>query len=403
MSRPRMKAKSDALDGRIQAIAEVAAAWRKPRSPWMSRARRAVAARRVYSPSMVEACLRCVFEGYEPGALREWVCRDFPRGAFPKIHADALGSRVLILLPSTVFAAAWQAATAVWLAGLCPVLKPSRREPVFACLLAASVRAIAGRRLPIEAVSPAVRRPAAFRKIIAYGSDRTLAALEAGPKNRRVIAFGSRISAAFLGARAAIPGAARRAAWDAVLYDTQGCLSPQCFFVEDDRGGRRALRFAAALAEEMRQMDRRLPVKPVAEEAFEQESFWQRWQFRASQQRARIFSNRVVFHDEPLFEPGGLRRVVFVTSVSRAADLPRRLGAWAARLSTVAGADAGDMATLARLFRGRPDVRLCEIGRMHQPPPSWRNGGVNLLRELGRGAETGGPTDSFAAGNQRRK
>src|SRR5690606_6432247 len=54
------------------------------------------------------------------------------------------------------------------------------------------------------------------------------------------------------------PIVARRAAWDVMRYDQQGCYAPQVFYVQ--RGGQVGARaFAAYLAAELEDLQRRYP------------------------------------------------------------------------------------------------------------------------------------------------
>ncbi len=366
------------LEARIEAIARVAEAWRAPRSPWRRRAVREISQGGAWSAPMVEACLRSVFHGWDAAALREWVAHDLAPD-FPQARP---GSKALILLPSTVFAAAWQSAAAAWLAGARPVLKPSRREPIFAKILVESVRAVAGRCLPIQILS---RRPArfkAFAAVAAYGSDETLATLGAG---RFLTEFGTRISLGCV-ARDSLTHRqarelARRAAVDAMLYDTRGCLSPQAFFVETD-GAVSPETWAELLDAEMKKLERRWPRRKRTGEDLETENFWQQWRFRASQGRARIVGRHVILHREPLLEPADARRVVFVIPIRDFREIPHRCGPWFSRLSTLGVSSVEVQARLRRLL-GRGDAtRLGLLGEMHQPPPCWRNGGISLLRRF---------------------
>lgn len=368
-----------------EAIAHVAAIWLVPDSPWMRRAEQEIPRHTPYSPQMVRACLESTFLGYDTKSLWAWVKRDFRSSS-----SSSTKSKVLVLLPSTVFAVAWQVATAAWLAGVRVIFKPSRREPLFAKLLKKSVLSEAGSILPIETwnVGQRIRNFHQHDAIIIFGNDETIRRLETLPTiHHRLLSFGTKVSVAYVN-RKSLTGVflhalISRAAWDAVLYETQGCLSPQCFYVEE--GGKISPeRFAEKLAAAMEELDASLPPRITEEDRWAGESFWQRWRFRESQGRAHIFGRHVVFHRESHFEPCGLKRVVFVTSLRRASGLADHLGLWRERLSTIAVSDGMFSKGLSVSFGlGQMDgVRFCKIGQMHQPPPGWRNGGISLLREL---------------------
>jgi hypothetical protein len=349
----------------------------------MRRAANEIPRQALFSGAMVRACLASTFKGHDIAALRQWVRQDLA-GRTPL--GTTSDRKILILAPSTVFAATWQAATAVWLAGGCPVVKSSQREPCFARLLSESARAVCGSSLPMQVMPPSSRLPVGFRAVIAYGQDRTLALLKKTlPTSRRLIGFGSRFSVALCGRRLSVNAIARvihQVAWDATLYDTQGCLSPQVCYVEE--GGAMPLHvFARRLGEAMQRLDARLPSAVAARESMEEESFHQRWRFLAAEGRARLFSKHVILHSEGGFELAGPRRVVLVTSLRRIRDLPGQLGRERRRLSCIAtaGCHPRDMEGLRRNLEPA-GVRFCRTGEMHEPPPSWHNGGVNLLRRL---------------------
>lgn len=389
---------------RVRALARLADAWLAPRSPWMRRALREIPKSSPFSPPMVEACLRATFAGWTLAALARWAHDDLPprfrQRAVARCARGRRAGEVLLVLPSTVFAAAWQAAAAVWLAGFVPVFRPSRREPVFALLLEESARGAGGHDLPSRHLRPGspVRGGRKPHAVVAYGSDETVRRLKRESRPP-VFGFDTRFSVAFVGRTALLRNHAaettRHAAWDATLYDTLGCQSPSAFFVVT--GGATSPRaFACRLEREMARLERRLPRGHGGDEAWERESFDALWRFRASRGDAEIIGRHVVLAHRGIFEPPGLRRIVLVIPVRGVSEVPRRLGAWASRLSSLAVAKGADSAALPRAFRGLPALRLCDLGRMHEPPPSWRNGGESLLAGLTTASRWG--RNSFACG-----
>ncbi len=371
------------MSPRIQAIAHLAQTWLKPNSFWMRQAERMIPKHTPYSKEMVHACLTSVFQGYDHKTLHAWIQRDLPKA----LVVSPSESKALIVSPSTVFAAVWQAATACWLAGMRIVIRPSRREPIFSKLLMESAISETEGCLPVQMwrSEKKNRRPCDFQAVIVYGTDETISHLRLlSEKKSRFIGFGSKMSLAYISKRALHQdkkNLLNRAAWDAVLYDTQGCLSPQCFFIEEG-GSISPIQFARQLADAMENLDARLPRTPIEQEAWEEEGFWQHWQFLQSQGRARIFKQHVVFHQEPIFEPPGLRRVVFVAPIRRVADIKKYCHKWVSRLSAIGVSDHSSLIKLEQLFGRDSSIRFCEVGQMHQPPPDWHNGGVNLLSKL---------------------
>jgi len=333
---------------------------------------------------MAHACLRSTFDGYSVGALREWLRRDLPR---PRPQRP-VKARILIIPPSTVFAALWQAATAAWLAGARVVVRPSRRETVFPRLLTESVISIAPGLLPITLDEPAreLQNLDSFDAVVIYGRDATVAKLQALAR-KKVIGFGTRISLGWIGRNpwrhGTLHDLAERAAWDVAIYETQGCLSPSCFFVEEDRETS-ALFFARELERALERLEARLPRSIAARNEFEEDSFRQKWRFRQSQGLADIPGRHVVLRHDPRLEPAGVPRLSFVAGLCSQSRLMKACGKWWGRVSTIGVSDKKTLSGLRKRFRGHRSLRLCLIGRMHQPEPWWRNGGVNLLGEIAR-------------------
>lgn len=314
-----------------------------------------------------------MFQGYDRAVLD---------GFSNLLSSGGKAREIGIVLPSTVMAALWQAAVPVWLSGHVAVVKPSRREPFFAQLLWESSKPWRT-HLPMRLMSgshESVRKKlAACEAVIAYGSDGTLASFPLSG----VIRFGTRVSAACVEGRHLSPGhrvaMADSLAHDIVLYETQGCLSPQWVFV---RGSSRDVSsMADALSLAMTRLDRVFPRMNPRRDDLESESFWQKWEFRQSRGQARVFRRNTVLHAASTLESTGVRRAVQVVPISNMAEIPRRLGPWWKRLSTLAIAGT-EMLKLPEVFQTRSDVRICDVGWMHRPPPDWKNGGVDLFRIL---------------------
>jgi hypothetical protein len=363
----------DAPLNRIEAVARLAEAWLTPSSRWMQKACREIPKHSVFSKEMVRACLNTTFQEYHlEGLTRSFhqIIRDHSK----KTKRKSIPS-ILLIPPSTVFAATWQAAVPVWLTGARLIIKPSRREPTFPKILQESVRAVS----PELSLILKHRIPTNAAATIVYGSDATIQNL----KKRRlktVIGFDTRISDAVIGKKVTNPAKLiRSAALDSVLYESQGCLSPQCFYVEN--GGRlTADQFARKLSDAIGKLAQSIPSSPGQNKALDEESFWQHWQFRSSQGSARIYGRHVILNRVHSFEPTGLARVVFVVPISNISEIPQHCGAWTRRISTVAISDSSATPKLKRVL-GK-EVRFCAVGMMHQPEPGWRNGGVDLLGKL---------------------
>lgn len=365
------------VERRITAIAAVAHAWLHPDSLWMKRAVETLPRHTPYSARMVGTCLEATFDGYSEDALRAWARKDLPR------RASLRARRVLIIQPATVFAAAWQAATAVWLTGGKVVLKPSRREPGFALLLARSIRKISP-TLPIEIIRPNPRASSFSRYhcVIAYGSDNTLRDLSRF--GLRLIGFGTRFSIAYVEAasdRETSEILANKAVQDTLLYETQGCLSPHCYYVKEGHG-LTAENFGRDLNRAIASEGRRWPQGLAGERLLSGETFWLKWQWRHAQKRAKILGPHVILQSENTFEPCGQPRTVLVTAVKSPSAILNRCREWVHKISTIAFSHPSLATRLAKTWPKKSGVRFAEMGKMHRPDPGWHNSGVNLLREL---------------------
>src|SRR3546814_21099619 len=106
------------------------------------------------------------------------------------------------------------------------------------------------------------------------------------------------------------PVLARRAAWDVMRYDQQGCYSPHIFYVQ--RGGQIAPReFAGYLAGELANLQRRFPRRALDLEESAAVAEWRQsiqWQLPAARPpgatagliRAPPATRKVGYHDDPL-------------------------------------------------------------------------------------------------------
>jgi hypothetical protein len=400
---------NEVLVGRIRAIAQVADAWLSSKSQWMRQAEEKLPGASPYSKKMVRACLERTFRHYDELNLFNWVNKEgFPQKvSFSKIKKKKK-KKVIIFAPSTVFAATWQAAVPAWLAGYDVSIKPSKNEPEFAKLFKKSIQGTVGNLLPLTILNsntevvgrrfsppsftikggqdgrPTKKGKMDFDKFVLYGSDSTLATLQTKIGKKNLIGFGSRFSIAVVGKsfQGNLNDLVQKAAFDAILYDTQGCLSPQCFFIHKN-SKISAQKFAKALSLAMSRNNRLFPPASAGCQGLrEAESFWQHWKFRESQGSVQIFGNHVILDPKKEFEPCGLNRVVFVKPFQSLEELADQLREWKKKISTVATSDSEIKRKLQNVFRGRSDIRYCGFGQMHEPLPDWANGGVHLLREF---------------------
>ena len=353
-----------------QIIAATARLWLEHGSPWMDRAQRELTA---FSPPMAELGLRELFEDIAAN-VEELERREAPpttRQESPFTVAHVLSGN----LPNPGIVSI----IAGLLSGARNVVKPGAGDPMPG-LFVESLSAVnlrLARRVTLTSDREAYRRADA---VIAYGNDETMAALK---RNREIataprphhtprlrdrcakapaifFGFGHRVSigvvdsshSAIRDPRSTISAAAR----DASLWDQQGCMSPQCFYVRGDPAV-----FAAALAREMAAFDRRWPRAPLSfKDATAVARARNEWGFRG-----RVWTSRnsthwtVVLDERDGWAASPLNRFVFVRPIKLLTPaLAGRLP-----LSTVgfAGFTPKDVAAMARADR------YCSLGEMQRP------------------------------------
>ncbi len=361
-----------------QTIAAAARLWLKRGSPWMAQAKHEIAA---FSPPMVELGLRELFEDIATN-IEELERRE----ASPfTLHASRF--TLCHVLSGNLPNPGVVSIIVGLLAGARNTVKPATGDPMPALFAEslASVDATLARRVKLTSDREAYRRADV---VVAYGDDETLGVLRrnvggaSAPRRNRTersrgaeapptfFGFGHRVSIGVVNfSKPAIRNtqhAIRSAALDASLWDQQGCMSPQCFYIKGD-----AVAFAAALAQEMEAFDRRWPRAPLP---FEDSAAIARarseWSFRG-----RVWASEgsthwtVVLDERGSWAPSPLDRFVFVRPMkSRTGILPvsslsmDRQDACPA-LSTVgfAGFSLKEVMGMARADR------YCSLGEMQRP------------------------------------
>lgn len=231
--------------------------------------------------------------------------------------------------------------------------------------------------------------------ITATGSDETLAAIRHHvPAHTRFLGYGHRLSFGYVASEALTSFQARktaaRAATDVVAWDQLGCLSPHVIYVEHG-GAVAAEQFAEMLAEELSRREQTEPRGEVAAETAatiaSRRAFYE---VRAAHSPDTHFWRSenstawtVVYEADARFQLSCLNRFIYVKGVS---DLKTTLeGADAVRgkVSTV-GIAAGEekAAELASQLAAWGATRVCPLGRMQDPPLTWRHDGRPALADL---------------------
>ena len=235
--------------------------------------------------------------------------------------------------------------------------------------------------------------------VVASGSDQSLAAIR--PRVRRkFIGYGHKISFAVVTKEALADAQelARQAAYDVVLYDQQGCLSPQLIYVEEE-GRVSPKAFAALLANAFSEWERTLPrgsILPETSLAIRRARDEAEWQALAGKDVTLYASPdgtawTVILDTDPTFVPSPLYRTVRVKPLASLSQLHELLIPWRPYLEAAGIAVHVTHNTQLTEVLGQAGVsRICPIGTMQTPPLSWRHGGQPRIADLIRWVEVEG-------------
>ncbi|MGE0824785.1 MAG: acyl-CoA reductase [Candidatus Binatia bacterium] len=235
--------------------------------------------------------------------------------------------------------------------------------------------------------------------VIASGSEQSLAAIRSRVHGQ-FIAYGHKISFALVTKESLTdaPTLARLAAYDILLFDQQGCLSPQLIYVED--GGAVSPReFAALLAQALAECEQQLPrgtIPPEASITIRRVRDESEWQALAGKDVVLHASPQgtawtVIYDADPTFVPSSLYRTIRVKPLSSLSQLHELLIPWRSYLEAVGVAAHGPRLVQCAEMLGHAGVsRICPIGTMQLPPLSWRHGGRPRLADLVRWVEVEG-------------
>jgi len=245
--------------------------------------------------------------------------------------------------------------------------------------------------------------------VLVYGHDETVARIRQWtPAGTRFVGRGHRVSLAVVGAglgERELTAAARALARDVALHEQRGCLSPHYVLVEETPPGR-ALGFGLRLAAALQQLAREWPAPLLAEQdMLRWRAALNRWRMRAALAReVSLWEGGaasgprfcVVASDPgPTLPDNPGNRFVFVLPVRDWPAIEALLCPLRGRLGTVGIAcpDARAEAWIARARSWDPQVRVAAVGRMQDPPLTWRDGGIGNLEpwvmDVGWRAEAG--------------
>lgn len=221
--------------------------------------------------------------------------------------------------------------------------------------------------------------------VIVYGSDETIAALRARtPAGKIFIGHGHKASLGIVWDDPAFESCAG-AARDASLFDQQGCLSPQVFYVRENRPGF-ARAYAEHLASAMDQFNRTHPRGPLTvEENADIANLRAAYRFRAAGDlRVALWEGgghldwTVIYEEDAWFTASPLNRVIFVKPLPE--DLSGAMGPAVDHVGAVGLWPCTQ--ELADRFAALRPSRFCPIGRLQDPPWTWHNGGLARLASL---------------------
>ncbi len=231
--------------------------------------------------------------------------------------------------------------------------------------------------------------------VVASGSDESLAAIRQRVSGR-FIGYGHKLSLSLITHDALDQSqkSAERAAYDVVLFDQRGCLSPQVVYVED-HGAVSPKVFATLLAEALADWQTRLPrgrISPAVSTQIRRVRDEAEWQALSGKDVVLHSSPRgtewtVIYEADPTFAPGPLYRTVRVKPLVGLEQLATLLEPWRPYLEavgTVVPSEVRRRQTLLEVLANSGVSRICPLGTMQIPPLSWRHGGRPRLAELVR-------------------
>ena len=330
---------SDGASRRVEALLAAARVIADPTSDLGRRARPLLVESTGLSAENVELALtECLETAPSPDEIRTLVASVTPA---PRAH---------VVLPANVFIAAHRAIALALASSPHVFVRPSRREPHFAALLAAAAPSL-------FVITPQIQ-PTPGDHVWAYGGDTSLDAIRASmPPGVHLHAQGPGYGVAVVDTAHIDVETATALAADLVPFDQRGCLSPRATLVEGTLAA--AERFAELLAQALTAAAERVPRGRLdADELADARAF----------RDAHAYSGRVfaagpgcVAASDQRWEPAPVGRHLLVTSSKDViGTLQQRKGA----LTAIGVASADDQQRLERFF---PSARISRLGTMQRP------------------------------------
>ncbi len=231
--------------------------------------------------------------------------------------------------------------------------------------------------------------------VTATGSDETLAAIRARlPVKTRFLGYGHRVSFGFAAGGVLHGSTARqiitRAADDVVAWNQLGCLSPHVIYVESG-GEVSPEQFAERLADELERREQTEPRGELpAEHAAAIASRRGIYEVRAAHSpETRMWRSKnstawtVVYEADARFQLSCLNRFIYVKGVKDLAEALQNAEIVRGQVSTVGLAvPEHKLEELAAQLARWGATRVCPLGRMQNPPLTWRHDGRPALGDL---------------------
>jgi len=344
------------------ALVQTARLWLAADSPWRARAIAAAPEPTGFSAAMVNEAVTLTFEAFTQATFGDYKLSGEPP------------HRITHILSGNVPAPSIASICRGLLLHSVNLVKSSQRDPVFPALFVESLRevdpdlaeCVTVLHWPRSETNLTRAALAGADAVIVYGDDDSIASVRAlTPPRARFFGYGHKISFGIIDHEDPLStDLPDLAAWDASVYDQQGCMSPHVFFVANG-----VREFAAVLAVAMENYQQRIPRGPLSiEEAARAAAVREAYEFRsANDPRVKIWTGAspypwtVIYDEDPLFTPSCLNRTIFVKPISTLNSMQ----AWAGKISTVGIAPWNDQ---SRNSVSHLAERVCPIGQMQRPP-----------------------------------
>jgi len=231
--------------------------------------------------------------------------------------------------------------------------------------------------------------------VTATGSDETILAIQRKlPPHVRFVPYAHRVSFGYVAnevlSRQNAQEVAQRAASDVVCWNQLGCLSPHLFYVEMG-GNVPPEKFAELLADELARREQDEPRGPLAvQEAADIAAKRGFYQVRAAHSKeTQVWQSEgstawtVVFETEPQFKLSCLNRFIFIKPVKELREALDNAASVKGKVSTVGvAAPFQKMQEIAIQLARWGATRVCPLGKMQEPPLTWRHDGRPALGDL---------------------